>query len=158
MYTITCRFPCITLVSAHFWPPLEKGPLTEDTVNWGAYGRWAKATVPLGKLHREHHVIETQTVEPQMMCWWWMLHKQWLTWWIGIKKQHGRPQNWCKHSVVQRPGGIYAHNVEAHSPCNARNNRKGCYSCIHQNLVGCGEITDSTLGRINLVRTLSPTW
>ncbi len=25
--TITCMFPCITPVSAHFWPPLEKGPL-----------------------------------------------------------------------------------------------------------------------------------
>ncbi len=24
--TITCMFPCITPVSAHFWPPLEKGP------------------------------------------------------------------------------------------------------------------------------------
>ncbi len=26
--TITCMFPCITPVSAHFWPPLEKGQLT----------------------------------------------------------------------------------------------------------------------------------
>ncbi len=25
--TVTCTFPCITPVSAHFWPPLEKGPL-----------------------------------------------------------------------------------------------------------------------------------
>ncbi len=24
--TITCMFPCITPVSVHFWPPLEKGP------------------------------------------------------------------------------------------------------------------------------------
>ncbi len=28
--TITCMFPCITTVSAHFWPPLEKGLLKRN--------------------------------------------------------------------------------------------------------------------------------
>ncbi len=28
--TITCMFPCITPVSVHFWPPLEKGPLSRN--------------------------------------------------------------------------------------------------------------------------------
>ncbi len=29
--TITCMFPCITPVNAHFCPPLEKGPLRNAT-------------------------------------------------------------------------------------------------------------------------------
>ncbi len=30
--TISCMFPCISPVSAHFWPPLEKGPLIHTLV------------------------------------------------------------------------------------------------------------------------------
>ncbi len=30
--TITCMFPCITPVSAHCWPPLEKGPLLPSLI------------------------------------------------------------------------------------------------------------------------------
>ncbi len=31
--TITCVFPCIAPFSAHFWPPLEKGPLRQH-ISW----------------------------------------------------------------------------------------------------------------------------
>ncbi len=37
--TVTCMFPCITPVSAHFWPPLEKGPLLVCPVRPNCFSR-----------------------------------------------------------------------------------------------------------------------